>query len=73
MTEVAARSQSRADARRIARGTVFLAQIVLQRQGSAAAQAVLSEMQEHFEKIGYELRDNESVADFIDRVNEWKG
>lgn len=70
IAEVATRSQSRADARRITRGTVHLAQIYLRRQDPEAAVAVIAEKQEHFAKIGSELREDEPVAVFIDRINE---
>ena len=65
-------SQSPADAKRIARGTLFLAQIALDREGAEAARNVIVEMQEHFEKIGHKLRENESVGDFIAEINEWR-
>lgn len=69
---VEALSQSRADAKRIARGTFFLAKIAFEQEGAEAARAIITEVQEHFEKIGYKLGENEPVGDFIGRINEWR-
>jgi tetratricopeptide (TPR) repeat protein len=65
-------SQSRADARRIARGTFFLAQITLDREGEEAARAVIEGMREYFEKIGYKPGENEPVGSFLGRIHEWR-
>ena len=72
MMPVEAISQSRADAKRIARGTFFLAQITLDRAGEEAARAVVIDMREHFGKIGYKPSENEPVGSFLSRIHEWR-
>ena len=72
MTPVEPLSQSKADAKRIARATVFLAQIALREEGPEAAASIVGEMQQYFERIGYQLQDDESVADFLGRIQEWR-
>lgn len=65
-------SQSPADSKRIARGTFWLAQIALEREGAKAARVLISDMQKHFEKIGYQLGLNEPVIVFLGRIDEWR-
>lgn len=65
-------SRSLADSKRIARGTFWLAEIALQRGETNAARSLISQMQEHFEKIGYQLGLTEPVTIFLGRIDEWR-
>jgi len=65
-------SHSRTDAKRIARATSFLAQILLEQKEAEAAQAQIYENQNHFAVLGYQIQANESLADFLARINEWR-